>query len=205
MSRRSPNRLFILGFVALVMIVAVPLRADVIHLKNGRTIRATRTEVHDDKLVFFQNGSRVEVPMAIVERIEEEAATPIDPTEPVERDSAEAGPRVDDLDDADAEEAADEGEEEEIAPESTREYWQAQVLAIEDEREQLQQSLVELRREERAFLFSHRSTESTRAKIDAVNQQLEALDAAMDELRREARRLQVPPGWLRVTVRRDDW
>lgn len=204
MSQRAPNRLLVLGFVAVVMLVAAPAGADIIHLKNGRTIRATRTEVQGDKLVFSLNGTRAEIPMALVERVEEEALVPA--PEPVEGEPAETAPptstRETEAGGAGEDEAEAEAEAE-VPPEQTREYWQAAMLAIEQEQKQLQDSLVELRREERAFLFSHRSTAETRAKIDAVNERIKELDRAKDELRREARRLQIPPGWLRVTLPRD--
>ena len=200
MSRRSPNTLLILGFVALGSLVAAVADADIIHLKNGRTLRATHTEVQGDKLVFVQNGTRAEIPMALVERIEEETPLPA----PLEGEEAPARPVVEQEGEAAAEEAAAGEAEEgvETPPEQTREYWQSAVLAIEQEKLQLQETLVELRREERAFLFSHRSTASTREKIDAVNTRMKALDESMQELRREARRLQIPPGWLRVTLPR---
>ena len=205
MSQRSPNRLLIVAFVALGVLVASMADADVIHLKNGRTLLATETEVQGDELVFVRNGTRAEIPMALVDRVEESVVVP----EPL----ASEGPEVDPAGEAgtDAIAAGDDGDEAddeegvEVPPEQTREYWQAAMLAIEQEKQQLQDSLVELRREERAFLFSHRSTAETRAKIEAVNERMQALDEEKQALRREARRLQIPPGWLRVTLPRDGW
>lgn len=209
MSRRSPNRLLILGFVALGTLVTATADADIVHLKNGRTLRATHTEVQGDKLVFIQNGMRAEIPMALVDRIEEDAALP---PAPLEGEAVAPEPTVGEgREAAAAEQAAAESAEEEgaeaagVPPEQTREFWQAAVLAIEQERRELEASLVELRREERAFLFSHRSTAPTRERIEAVNERMRELDVAMDELRREARRLQIPPGWLRVTLPRDGY
>jgi hypothetical protein len=202
MSQRAPNRLLILGFAALVLVVAAPAGADLIHLKNGRTIRATQTEVQGDKLVFSQNGTRAEIPMALVDRIEEQAVLPA--AGAAEEASAEGASEAEPPEAVTDTTGETEGEGEvEIPAEQTREYWENAMLAIEREKQELQESLVELRREERAFLFSHRSTAATRAKIDAVNERLKELDTEKDTLRREARRLQIPPGWLRVTLPRD--
>ena len=56
----------------------------------------------------------------------------------------------------------------------------------------------DLRRTERAFLFSKRSTAETRQKIEAAQLRLTELDQEMTDLRAEARRLNIPPGWLRL-------
>jgi hypothetical protein len=79
-----------------------------------------------------------------------------------------------------------------------REYWEEKLSAIDAEREQLNTRLDELRREERAFLFSRRSTADTRRRIEETNARLEELDQEEADVRAEARRLGIPPGWLRV-------
>jgi len=55
-----------------------------------------------------------------------------------------------------------------------------------------------LRRTERAFLFSQRSTADTRAQIVAAEVRLTELDQEMTDLQTEARRLGIPSGWLRL-------
>jgi hypothetical protein len=201
MSERSPNRAVIVGFVALFTVAAAPLLADVVYLKNGRSISGVRTEVNGDRLIFFQGGNRVEISMEMVDRIEEEAVelepAPADrPPRPEPTPAPAAGAS------AGAEagtEGEDVAEEDETPAEQTREYWQERVRAIGREREELQAAIMVLRREERAFLFSHRSTAATREGIEAARNRLKELDDEMVQLRRDARRQQIPPGWLRVT------
>lgn len=194
----------ILAFGAACLVLPAAAVADTVYLKNGRTISATQVVVLEEegRVILYQGPNRVEIPLAIVERIVEDEResellepSPVQPAAP----EAETPP----AEGAEGEEGAagEEAEGEEVPPQETRAYWQDAVRAIEDERAELQDALEALRREERAFLFSHRSTAETKAKIEAVQTRLAELDVAMEELRREARRLQVPPGWLRLDPR----
>lgn len=181
-----------------------PALADEVHLKNGRTMLAERTEVDGDRLVLYQNGNRLEIPMAIVDRVVETAlapaetapgATSVPAPEPPRAEAAAAEPAVATAAEPEDPESAEDAE---IPPEQTEEYWQERVAAISAEKAELDAAIVELRSEERAFLFSHRSTADTKTKIDAAEARQKQLDDEMAELRREARRLNIPPGWLRV-------
>ena len=169
--------------------------ADSIYLKNGRVIRTPRTEVVGDKLVFLQYGAEITIPMDLVDRIEPDDEIEEAPSPP--RPPASGG--GDSADDAGDSEESESGEGAEIPAEETRDYWRERVESIAGERTDLQAQIVNLRREERAFLFSHRSTGDTRIKIEAAQRRLTELDAEMRELRRDARRRGIPPGWLRGT------
>lgn len=101
--------------------------------------------------------------------------------------------------DADTETAAGADEAaEDVPPEQTREYWQERVSANVAERQEVEEDLERLRREERAFLFSQRSTAETRREIEQAQQRLQELEQEMQQIREDARRQGVPPGWLRV-------
>jgi len=177
--------------------------ADTIYLKNGRVIHTGNTRVEGDTVIFTQFGGEVTIPMSEVDRIEEDTMTepePIAVSEPPapSNPSTERDPAVD-PDDPNAPRPSDPN-----APLSDddarmqREYWQETLSATEAEREQLNTRLDELRREERAFLFSRRSTADTRRRIEETNTRLEELDQEEADVRAEARRLGIPPGWLRV-------
>lgn len=178
----------------LCLAVAASAAADTIYLKNGRSIRTSDVRVEGDRVIFFQYGGKVVIPMALVDRIEEDPETGPAPT-PTALPEEAAGQEAEETE-------AEEGqEEEETLPEQTREYWQEQLRDIEAEREELRDRLEELRREERAFLFSQRSTAETRTKIEQANERLAELDQEERELRARARRLGIPPGWLRLDPR----
>ena len=201
MVSRRVVRVVLVG--GLACLVAGSALADTIYLKNGRAIHTSKVEEVGDKIVFLVYGAKVAIPKALVERIEKNDATDevvqtvVPPTpEAVGRDS-DAGPPAD-VEGGDAKEAAEEGEGEALPPEKDPAYWAERIKGIREERTALQETVTALRREERAFLFAHRSTAETREKIELAETRLRELDEELKELRREARRLGVPPGWLRV-------
>ena len=164
--------------------------ADTIYMKNGRTIRSSQVRVEGDRVIFLQYGGEVSVPLSLVDRIVEDTNVEPEgapPPPPPSADDPQADPGADP--DADPEE---------IPPEQTRDYWQEAIGTIVAERGQVDLEIEDLRRTERAFLFSHRSTADTRALIDAAELRLTELDQEMSELQAEARRLQIPAGWLRL-------
>jgi len=187
----------VLLMTAAVLGLAATAVADTIYLKNGRVIRTSEVRVEGDKVHFRQYTGMVAIPMSIVDRIEEDEMTG-----PEARQATRSTPRADEA--ASTEEGADEaagteeGDGEGVPPEETREYWQERVSANAAERQQLEETLERLRREERAFLFSQRSTAETRRQIEETQQRLDELDQEMEEIRQEARQQGVPPGWLRV-------
>ena len=173
---------------ALTLALANVAIADTIYMKNGRAIRSSHVRVEGDRVIFMQYGGEVSVPLSMVDRIVEDAnvepeGTP--PPPPPTADDPAADPEPD-------------PDEEVILPERTRDYWQEKVSAIAAEREQVELQIEDLKRTERAFLFSHRSTADTRAQIDVAEARLVALDEETSALQTEARRLDIPPGWLRL-------
>lgn len=189
--------------LVLLLGISVPAiaSADTVYLKNGRVIRAARVTVTEDKVILEQAGNRIELPRSLVERIEEDTTTSevLEPREESPAEEPQEPSEEGETGETDSEEGDAEGEEaEEPDPEQTREYWQEQMRSLEQEREELRERLEELEREERAFLFSHRSTADVKRQIEEAESELAALDDKEQELRREARRLQIPPGWLRI-------
>ncbi|NKB90148.1 MAG: hypothetical protein GKS06_18230 [Acidobacteria bacterium] len=176
--------------------------ADRIYLKNGRVIRTSSARMVGDRVEFIQFGQQATIAADLVLRIEKDETEPEpeipapntpprteesgEPSEPPESDSETS-------DDAEGDEPEDA-----VAPEQTQEYWRERVLSIGREKDEIAERIKELRREERAFLFSHRSTAETRQKIEAAQARDKELDQDLVDLRREARRLGIPPGWLRV-------
>ncbi len=167
--------------------------ADTIYLKNGRIIRTTSAKQVGDRVEFVQFGETVTIPASVVLRIEkdERGEAPRLPT--AEEDARPGESPAEPAGEAEGDEA-----EEELPPEKNADYWRDRITAIHTEKAEIAEAIVEYRREERAFLFSHRSTAATREKIEAAQARDAELDQELIDLRREARRLGVPPGWLRV-------
>jgi hypothetical protein len=176
---------FMVAIVALW--VAGTATADTIYLKNGRVIQSSLVRVEGDRVIFVQYAGEVSIPLSQVERIVEDAT--VEPaattTTPPPADEAE-------------EAAAADAEAEAVPEEQTRDYWQGRVRSIAAERVQVELQIEDLRRTERAFLFSHRSTADTRQAIEDAQARLTELDEEMSALETEARRLEIPPGWLRI-------
>ncbi len=194
---QSPRSSTLLRYGAvLALLWAVPgaALADTIYLKNGRVIHTPRAKQVGEKVEFEQFGETVSIPAAIVLRIERDERGE-DPALPPVLPAAPGGAPAE----TEPSEESEAGEGEEVPPESTPEYWRDRILSIRREKAEIDANIVVLRREERAFLFSKRSTAETRAKIEAAQERDEELDQELADLRREARRLGVPPGWLRVT------
>jgi len=184
----------IVVLAGLVLWFAVPAAADTIYLKNGRIIRTSQVRVEGDRVFFIQYGGEVAMPMALVDRIVEDAniepeAAPAPPPAPARNPGANP-----------AEPADPEGADAPVDT-NTRAHWQGRVRTIEAEKSQVELQIEDLRREERAFLFSKRSTAQTRQKIDDAQERLAELEQEMTDLRAEARREGIPVGWLRLPVR----
>ena len=189
-SPRSPTLIGFAALLAMLCLAGGTASADTIYLKNGRVIHTASAKRVGEKVEFEQFGETVAIPASVVLRIERgerEEAVPLPNVPPPAVLPAETEP---------TEEQPE--AEEELPPEANPAYWRDRILAIRREKEQIKENMVELRREERAFLFSKRSTAKTRAKIEAAQARDKELDQELVELRREARRLGVPPGWLRV-------
>ncbi len=173
----------------MALVVSGVAAADTIHLKNGRVIHTPSAKQVGDKVEFVQFGQTVSIPASVVLRIELDERGEEAPL-PVELPAAPAGEPGDEAD----------GEEEaELPPESSPDYWRDRILAIRSEKAEIKENIVALRREERAFVFNgNMSTTEIRLKIEAAQARDKELDQELIDLQREARRLGVPPGWLRV-------
>lgn len=190
----KPHGVIRIAVALIVAMAATAAFADTIFMKNGRVIRTGKVRVEGDRVMFRQFGGEVAIPMTLVDRIEADDYGEPEAT-PAARPTAAptTGAQPDQADAADADQTP---------PEFTRDYWQGRIRTIMAEREQLNMRIEELRRQERAFLFSHRSTAGTRVQIEDVETSLAELDQEERDVRAEARRLNIPPGWLRVTETR---
>jgi len=166
--------------------------ADTIYLKNGRVIHTPSAKQVGEKIEFEQFGETVSIPASVVLRIESDdneedpvlPAAPAPGGEQQDTDSTEEGDAV----------------EEELPPESNPDYWRERILEIRREKDEITENMVVLRREERAFTFSKHNTTAIRLRIEAAQARDKELDQELLDLRREAKRLGVPPGWLRVSA-----
>jgi len=188
--RASTVLLAVFGFALLAGAAA----ADTIYLKNGRVIRTSSATVEGQRVLFLQYGHPFAIPLSQVERVVEDdargpAATPARP--PATAAAAAAGAVVGGGLDVPMAAVRED-------PEQTREYWQDRVRTMQSQSEALDLELKQLRRVERAFLFSHRSTADTRRQIEDVQARIAANERAMPQLRREARAKGIPAGWLRL-------
>ena len=194
-SPASLRELLAVAVVAAALFVSGVTSADTIYLKNGRVIETASAKQVGDKVEFEQFGQTATIPASVVLRIEHDdrAEEPPIPAPVPTPAPAEGDPGTESGETGDGD---DDGEE--VAPETTREYWRDRIHAIEREKAELVTMMTQLRREERAFLFSKRSTAELRERIEAVQAREKELDQESVDLRREARRLGIPPGWLRV-------
>jgi hypothetical protein len=174
-----------------VFAFAAVATADTIYMKTGRVIKSAQTRVEGDRVYFTQYGGEVSVPLDLVDRIVEDQATepPALPPAPMPvQTEADAG----------TEETTPAAEGDEVPSDQTQEFWQDRVRSIEAERTQVNLQIEDLKRTERAFLFSHRSTSETRQSIEEAEARLKELDQEYSDLQAEARRLSIPAGWLRL-------
>ena len=177
--------------VTFVLGLAASASADTIYLKNGRVIRSSSVRVEGDRVIFVQYAGEVSIPLVLVDRIVQDASVEPEGAPPPPVAVADTNPDDEGLD--------PEAEPEDGLPEQTRQYWQDRVRAIEAETAEVEVRIEDLRRTERAFLFSSRSTADTRREIEDQQANLTRFAQEMDDLRAEARRMQIPAGWLRLT------
>ena len=172
--------------VTFVLGLAASASADTIYLKNGRVIRSSSVRVEGDRVIFVQYAGEVSIPLVLVDRIVQDASVEPEGAPPVA--VADTNPDDEGLD--------PEAEPEDGLPEQTRQYWQDRVRAIEAETAEVEVRIEDLRRTERAFLFSSRSTADTRREIEDQQANLTRFAQEMDDLRAEARlgACRFPPG-----------
>jgi len=180
--------------VVLLSSVAAPAAADTIYMKNGRVITSSSVRVDGDHVYVRLLGGEVRLPLFLIDRIvvddaieappsvvpgQESTPDPNNPTGPVAPgDPAGQG-------DSAAEAAT---EEPEPAPEETRAYWRNRLDPLQEELAGMDGDIQRLR-------------SRTGAEVEAQIQRLQAtrdgVQARLNAILREARRLGVPPGWLR--------
>lgn len=205
----QPSKVGVIASLLVTVVLgagAQAVLADTIHFKNGRVMKVDSARIEGDEVVFQFAGNEARIPKALVDKIVKDEAvaspTPAGDDEgtraPIVPSPSEppvvAEPAAEKADDA----ASDRDEVEAAAPATTREYWQQKVRDIATEQADIDAQIETLRREERAFLFSHRSTDATTRQIEAAQERRKELDQALKDLRREARRKSIPAGWLRV-------
>ena len=166
--------------VAFVLGLAASASADTIYLKNGRTIRSSSVRIDGDRVIFIQYAGEVSIPLALVDRIVEDAS--------VEPEGAPPPVVVAPAMTADSESGLEgpEPEPEEVPPEQTRDYWQDQCFGPSRAERAARSTwrMEDLRRTERAFLFSSRSTaEVPEARCeDEASETHQDLDEELEDL-----------------------
>ncbi len=191
-----------IAFAVLLSLVAAPAGADTIYMKNGRTITSSFVRVEGDRVYVGLLGGEVGFPLALVDHIVQDEAVeqaptvvPVaepasDPNDPPDQgDPAQGDPDAssDPAGQGDPAAGADPGDPE-PAPEETREYWQNRLAPLNENLARVDGELQSLR-------------SRTGADVEAQIRRMEAarggVQAQVDTILQEARRLGVPPGWLR--------
>lgn len=207
-------RLFAALTITFVCAAAASAQADTIYLKNGRIITSSYVRVEGDRVFVRLFGGLVGFPMSMVDRIVEddrvEARPTVDPTPepPAAEEGGEQGEEVGQEDQEPGQEggqpAGQEGaagaqaaqqqqqppQQPQTPPEETREYWQNRVRPLRTQLARLDRELAGLRNRARTDPDAARQLRDTEQARDDVMSQLQATE-------QEARRLNVPPGWLR--------
>lgn len=180
-------------------LVAAPAGADTIYMKNGRVITSSIVRIEGDSVYVRLLGGAVRFPLSLVDRIVEDDAVeqpsrmvpvrepapdPNDQGEPAQGDpDAPSDPAAQ----GDPAAGAD-AEDPEPAPEETREYWQNRLAPLNRDLARMDRELQSLRSQTSADAEEKtRRLETARGRVQAQ----------VDTILREARRLGVPPGWLR--------
>jgi hypothetical protein len=180
------------------LLLALPVSADTIYLKNGRRIDTSSARVEGDRVVVRLFGGEVSFPMSVVDRIEENSAaerpTAVPPAvTPVSGDAEQASNPEEGADpgatgdQAAAAEPADEPPP--TPPEQTREYWQNRLRPLQDEIDRINDEIDGLQGNTSAGI---------QARIDRLEQRRDQLEGQMDAIVGEGRRMGVPAGWLRI-------
>ncbi len=58
--------LFSVGTAIFTLAVANVVMADTIYMKNGRSIRSSQVRIEGDRVIFFQYGGEVSLPLSMV-------------------------------------------------------------------------------------------------------------------------------------------
>lgn len=194
-----------LTMIALAVVpslVAAPAGADTIYMKNGRVITSSFVRVEGDYVYVRLLGGEVRFPLSLVDRIVEDDAVERPPTvvpvpdpapdpndPPGQGEPAQGDPDApsDPAGQGDPAAGAD-PDDPEPAPDQTREYWQNRLRPLNDELARFDGALARLRGANAA---------AVQPEINMVEARRRRVVAQIDTIREEARRLGVPPGWLR--------
>ncbi len=195
----KPGRctLLLIAIITVAGVAATSAAADTVYLKNGRVMHSSMVRVEGDRVYMRLYGGEVAFPMSMVERIEKDdmvelppTADPVpapDPDDPSTLDSAPGQADPADPSQGDpAQAGADPGAD--PPPEQTREYWQNRLRPLNDELDSIDGALARLRGSNAA---------AVQPEINTIEARRERVVAQIDAIMEAARRLGVPPGWLR--------
>jgi len=191
--------------------MASSVLADTVYMKTGRTIESSSVRVEGDRVFVRLYGGEVAFPLSIIDRIVEDDAVEATRTEDpvvVEYDpddpnadpslappagaaapaqqgdpTADPGQQVDPATDPAQQPPAD------PPPEQTREYWQERARPHLEMIERIDGELDRLR--------GLSASAAQRVEIDRAEATKAQAEGQLDAIRVEARRLGIPPGWLR--------
>ncbi|MCH7825911.1 MAG: hypothetical protein IH849_14015 [Acidobacteria bacterium] len=191
-----------IALAVLPSLVAAPAGADTIYMKNGRVITSSFVRVEGDQVYVRLLGGEVRFPLSLVDRIVGDDAAEQPPSvvpvpepasdlndPPGQGEPAQGDPDApsDPAGQGDPAPGAD-PEDPEPAPEETREYWQNRLAPLNKDLARMDGELQSLR---------SRNGADVEAQIRRLAAARARVQAQVDTIVREARRLGVPPGWLR--------
>ncbi len=188
-----------IALAILPSLVAAPAGADTIYMKNGRVITSSSVTVEGDYVYVRLLGGEVRFSLALVDRIVEDDAVeppptvvPVpepDPNDPLgQGDPTRGDPNASSDPAGQGDPAAGADPDPDPAPEQTRDYWQNRLRPLRDQLRGVDGDLARLRGS---------NTAAVQPEINTVEARRRRLVAQIDFILVEARRLGVPPGWLR--------
>lgn len=207
---RFERKLAIGAFLLLGCIVASSAFADTVYMKTGRTIQSSSVRVEGDRVFVRLYGGEVAFPLSIIDRIveddtveatrtEDPVVVEYDPDDPNADPSLApppgtdpATPQGDPTDPAQQGDPATDPPQQPPAdppPEETREYWQERARPHLEMIARIDGELERLR--------GLSASAAQRVEIERGEAAKQQARDQLDAIRVEARRLGVPPGWLR--------
>ena len=202
----------------LVSLVAMPLHADTIYMKNGRVITSASVRIEGDRVFVRLLDGEVSFPMSLVDRIVEDSAVeepltvipgsnplpdPDDPAnqgDPAQGDPSQGDPLQGDPSQGDPAAGGDPVQQPDPpagadppatqpAPEQTRQYWQDLIQPLKDQITGLDREI--------GRLGGTGNSADVRAQIQRLETSRGLAQDQIDAIRIDARRRGVPPGWVR--------
>lgn len=206
--RRSVRLEVVLPAVILFLgLAATASLADTIYLKNGRVIHTSTVRVEGDKVEFLQYGGWVVVPRSIVDRVEQNErgspeASPArqpaadettdtgDETGGEEQEGQEGAGSGQEAQQAGEGEGEEGEEEDQPPPEETRAYWRELLRPLFSQMDRIEAELERFRP-----LAS--TSPAAAVRVERLESEVAEFQEQVDAIRQRARRLGVPPGWVR--------